>query len=239
VAAGAAQAAGGVVDRPAEDVPAPAAVVTVALSRTDAQGAERPSRGAVGEQAPTPARADAPVTPAGPPAIPAPQASSPGVSHAAGASVLARVTNASELAHELGARMRMAVREGGRELVVNMRPAELGHLTVRVTMVDGVLTAQIAADRPEAARLLQQSLPQLGAVLQDLGYSVDGLDVSYAGQQGHPGHDASGAAKERTAAGGAGGADGDTTATGEPGVVAAGASSPSGVAGGDHLDLLA
>ena len=102
----------------------------------------------------------------------------------------------AELAHELGARMRMAVREGGRELVVNLRPAELGHLTVRVAMVDGVLTAHIAAERPEAARLLQQTLPQLDGVLQSLGFSVDSVDVSYAGQQGQAGHDAPGAPSE-------------------------------------------
>ena len=109
---------------------------------------------------------------------------------------LAGATNAAELAHELGARMRMAVREGGRELVVNLRPAELGHLTVRVAMVDGVLTAHIAAERPEAARLLQQTLPQLDGVLQSLGFSVDSVDVSYAGQQGQAGHDAPGAPSE-------------------------------------------
>jgi flagellar hook-length control protein FliK len=237
-ATAAAQATGAADDLSAQEPAAPAALVTVALSRTDAQASEHAARGVAGEPAGTPARTEAPVAPAGPPALPAPQASSTGVSHAAGASVLARATNAAELAHELGARMRMAVREGGRELVVNMRPAELGHLTVRVTMVDGVLTAQIAADRPEAAKLLQQSLPQLGAVLQDLGYSVDGLDVSYAGQQGHPGHDASDAANERSAAGGTGGADGEAAATGDPGAVAA-APSSSGAADGDHLDLLA
>jgi flagellar hook-length control protein FliK len=76
----------------------------------------------------------------------------------------------------------MAVREGGRELLVNLRPPDLGQLTIRVTMTDGVLHAQIMADRPEAARMLQQSLAQLGTALTDLGYSLDGLDVSYGGQ---------------------------------------------------------
>jgi flagellar hook-length control protein FliK len=76
----------------------------------------------------------------------------------------------------------MAVREGGRELLVNLRPPDLGQQTIRVTMTDGVLHAQIMADRPEAARMLQQSLAQLGTALTDLGYSLDGLDVSYGGQ---------------------------------------------------------
>ena len=40
-----------------------------------------------------------------------------------------------------------------------------GHLTIRVTMTDGVMQASIIADRPEAARMLQQSIdaPRRGA----------------------------------------------------------------------------
>jgi chemotaxis protein MotD len=85
----------------------------------------------------------------------------------------------------------MAVREGGRELLVNLRPPDLGQLTIRVTMTDGVLHAQIMADRPEAARMLQQSLPQLDSALTDLGYSLDGLEVSYGGQDARDAHSSS------------------------------------------------
>jgi flagellar hook-length control protein FliK len=92
------------------------------------------------------------------------------------------LTTPHELARELGQRVHMAVREGGRELVVQLRPADLGHLTIRVTMADGVMQATIIADRPEAARMLQQSLGNLDAALGDLGYSLDNLDVAYQGQ---------------------------------------------------------
>lgn len=180
----------------APERPAPAALVTVALStRTEGRpAAAAVAASATGESLGAP-RADA----SAPPASPAGIGASTGTTHHPGGPMtaaptpLAGATNAAELAHELGARMRMAVREGGRELVANLRPAELGHLTVRVAMVDGVLTAHIAAERPEAARLLQQTLPQLDGVLQSLGFSVDSVDVSYAGQQGQAGHDAPGA----------------------------------------------
>jgi flagellar hook-length control protein FliK len=92
------------------------------------------------------------------------------------------LTTPHELARELGSRVQMAVREGGRELVVQLRPADLGHLTIRVTMTDGIMQATIIADRPEAARMLQQSLGTLDAALGDLGYSLDNLDVAYQGQ---------------------------------------------------------
>jgi len=55
-------------------------------------------------------------------------------------------------------------------------------LTIRVTMTDGVMQASIIADRPEAARMLQQSLGHLDTALSDLGYSLDNLDVAYSGQ---------------------------------------------------------
>lgn len=93
------------------------------------------------------------------------------------------LTTPHELARELGSRVHMAVREGGRELVVQLRPADLGHLTIRVTMNDGIMQAQIIADRPEAARMLQQSLSHLDSALGDLGYSLDNLDVAYQGQE--------------------------------------------------------
>ncbi len=88
-------------------------------------------------------------------------------------------TTPHELAKELGQRVHMAIREGGKELLVNLRPPDLGHLTIRVTMTEGVLQAQITADRPEAAKLLQQSLGNLDSALGDLGYAMGNLDVAY------------------------------------------------------------
>lgn len=49
-------------------------------------------------------------------------------------------------------------------------------------MNDGIMQAQIIADRPEAARMLQQSMEHLDSALGDLGYSLDNLDVAYQGQ---------------------------------------------------------
>jgi flagellar hook-length control protein FliK len=134
----------------------------------------------IGSDAPAPA----PTTPQPPPGLAFGQAAQaltgPGSLDGLGRPV-AGLTTPHELARELGTRLQMAVREGGRELVVTLRPAELGHLTIRVTVQDGVLQAQILADRPEAARMLQQSLGHLGSALGDLGYSLENLDVAYGG----------------------------------------------------------
>ncbi len=164
--------------------PATVAAPTISPSVTPQAGSgqDAPPAAASREPAPAPAAAASPTaapSPAFGQAAPAPiQSPAPGgIAHGAGG-----LTTPHELAHELGTRVHMAVREGGRELLVNLRPRDLGQLTIRVTMTDGVLHAQITADRPEAARMLQQSLGQLDTALSDLGYSLDGLDVSYGGQ---------------------------------------------------------
>jgi hypothetical protein len=86
-----------------------------------------------------------------------------------------------QLAHELAGHLRMSIREEGREIQISLRPAELGSLTIRVVMQDGVLQAHIAADRPEAARLLEQSLAHLEDTLADRGYELGGVDVNAGG----------------------------------------------------------
>ena len=162
---------------------ATATAPTTSTSVTPQAGSGQDAPPAAASREPAPAPAAPPTAPAPSPAFgqaaPAPiQSPAPGgIAHGAGG-----LTTPHELAHELGTRVHMAVREGGRELLVNLRPRDLGQLTIRVTMTDGVLHAQITADRPEAARMLQQSLGQLDTALTDLGYSLDGLDVSYGGQ---------------------------------------------------------
>ena len=84
----------------------------------------------------------------------------------------------AQLAQELGHRVHVALREGGREVMLSMRPPELGHVVVRMVMHDGVLQAHIVADRPEAARMLEQALPHLQDALSDRGLSLTGMDVS-------------------------------------------------------------
>ena len=97
------------------------------------------------------------------------------------------------------------MRDGGRELLVQIRPPELGNLTIRVTSVEGALQAQIIADRPEAARLLAQALPSLSQALSDMGLGVQDLDVALGGDGAFAGAgDADGGDAARTPADGLG-----------------------------------
>jgi flagellar hook-length control protein FliK len=110
----------------------------------------------------------------------------------------------TQLAHELVDHLRVAVREEGREIQIHLRPAELGAMTIRVTMQDGVLQAHIAADRPESARLLEQSLRHLEDMLADRGYEMGSLDVNTGGpdaretsQRAHEAHNDNGQGRGR------------------------------------------
>lgn len=200
-AAAPAPAAGATAGGGVADQSAPAARITLTLTKAEPAQAAPPATGAPAAPAApappaapahsatveTPARPRPAGEPAPVPTAPAPlalgaPAQPPTVADPLGSRGAAGLTTPHELARELGTRLQMAVREGGRELLLNLRPPELGHVTIRVTMSDGVLQAQIVADRPEAARMLQQSLTHLGAALGDLGYSLENLDVAYGGQ---------------------------------------------------------
>ena len=100
------------------------------------------------------------------------------VSHTGSSGPVAH-SHAMDLARELGARVQVALREGGREVMLSMRPPELGHVVVRLVMHDGVLQAHIVADRPEAARMLEQALPHLSDALSERGLSLEGMDITY------------------------------------------------------------
>lgn len=118
-----------------------------------------PPAGATGATAVAPARTEA-----------MPAASAPGAAmHAA-------------LAKDISERVHVAVREGGREIILNLHPQELGRLTVRVVMNDGLLQAHIVADRPESAKMLEQAMSHLSDALSDQGYTLQGMDVSYNGE---------------------------------------------------------
>ena len=221
-------------------VTTPAATLTLTLSAVTPEAVTGPVAPVVTDDAPAPApapRQDAAAAvpkaaeaPAPPPGLAAHVPVAPHVDPLEGLTRAGGLTTPHELARELGHRVQMAVREGGRELLITLRPPELGHLTIRVTMIDGVLQAQIVADRPEAARLLQQSLSHLDSSLGDLGYSLDSLDVAYSG---HDPRDAHGSTRGQDAAArdGSGDAGGTTPPATPSTLVAAGA--PGG------LDLLA
>ena len=65
-------------------------------------------------------------------------------------------------------------------LHIELQPVDLGTVTVRMTLKDGVLELQLDAGREETARLLQQDRDTLSSILRSAGYHVDAMTVRVA-----------------------------------------------------------
>jgi len=65
-------------------------------------------------------------------------------------------------------------------LHIELQPADLGTVTVRMTLKDGALELQLDAGREETARLLQQDRETLSSILRSAGYQIDAMTVRVA-----------------------------------------------------------
>lgn len=67
-----------------------------------------------------------------------------------------------------------------RVLSIDLHPAELGSVTVRMSLAGDALEVQIEAERPDTARRLQTDVGALSDMLRSAGVQVDGLTVRAA-----------------------------------------------------------
>ena len=89
--------------------------------------------------------------------------------------------DAAEVTSRLAETVERAFTRGPRELRVQLRPPELGQLTVRVTDAgDGAVRVAVDATHAEARDLIQQQLPALRAALEARDFRVDRVDVQLA-----------------------------------------------------------
>lgn len=68
--------------------------------------------------------------------------------------------------------------EGFSEARITLMPEHLGQVTIKLTMVNGQLTAQFVAETMAGRELLDSQLYQLRASLQNQGIQVEKLEVS-------------------------------------------------------------
>lgn len=73
--------------------------------------------------------------------------------------------------------------DGTGKMEIRLDPPELGALTVKVEMRDGLITASFQTSSDEATRLLGHSLAQLKHSLESAGVTVDRLQVQQAPKQ--------------------------------------------------------
>jgi flagellar hook-length control protein FliK len=76
--------------------------------------------------------------------------------------------------------------EGAKEVVIQLAPAELGHLTVRLVSQDGLLAIRILAHSPMTQRVLETGLAGLKQALDQQGIRYERIEVELDGyQMGH------------------------------------------------------
>jgi flagellar hook-length control protein FliK len=159
---------------PQADPPvAPSATATLSTDTgtTSEQGAPRDPAGA-------PPRADAPAASA-PSAPPAQAAIAP--SPVAGPPLAPRATLLHQAPRAVAQVLHVAQERGISHAKLNLRPVELGGIEIRLQSSAAGVTAQVVADSPEAARLLQHAADDLRRSLERQDVTLLSLDVSTAG----------------------------------------------------------
>ncbi|MCD1257817.1 flagellar hook-length control protein FliK [Paenibacillus athensensis] len=74
--------------------------------------------------------------------------------------------------------MKITLTEGISEAKLSLFPKNLGHVDVKITMHEGQLIAQFAADTLAGKQMLESQLPQLRQALQSQGLQVEKLEVT-------------------------------------------------------------
>ena len=94
-------------------------------------------------------------------------------------SMLDQIENIERLAEA----MRMSRRNGINNITMQLSPAELGKVLVRVEARDGVVSAFLKVEKPEAASRLASGLGQLRETLKNMGIELGELDIQQRPRQ--------------------------------------------------------
>jgi flagellar hook-length control protein FliK len=86
-------------------------------------------------------------------------------------------------ADQVSIRVLHAAAEGKRAIQMQLHPAELGAIDVKMLWQGDRLTAQFLVDRPETLQLLQRDLPVLERTLNQAGVNVDSGSLSFSLRQ--------------------------------------------------------
>lgn len=88
---------------------------------------------------------------------------------------------------DMVAKARMFMENGRSEMTIQLKPDQLGSLSVKMVVEDGKMEARFVTDRPEVKALIEQNADLLKSKLAEVGIEVSSLNVdvrSDAGQTG-------------------------------------------------------
>lgn len=99
----------------------------------------------------------------------------------------ARADQQAPVSHQVGRQVEdgflQAMRSNVRRLDVELHPAELGAITLTLTMRNGEVSAHIRSEKSETAELVSQQLETIRINLEQQGFKVDKLEVGLQNQQ--------------------------------------------------------
>jgi flagellar hook-length control protein FliK len=141
-----------------------------------------------------------------------------------------------DMIESIGATIELAAREGISRARIELQPADLGHISIRLTQTSEGLRARVSADTPAGAQALAQGRSELRQSLSSLGVSLLRLDIgSFAQSQTRGGEQGFAGPSKRVAVPGAH----VVAEEGEPSGESAEPGRPNGPAMGEIVDVLA
>ena len=80
---------------------------------------------------------------------------------------------------------RLHLSPGMRQATIQLQPAALGRIAIRITLRDGTARAEIRAESPAALEALERHVPELRAALENQGIEAGEIDLSLGFEQGN------------------------------------------------------
>lgn len=124
-----------------------------------------------------------------PAAVPAPPAAMPDAVSAAAERHPAMSFRADKVAREMGVEIARRISKGGQELVIRLDPAELGRISIRMSVNEqGQLRAIVAADAPSVVDAIRNDISELSRAIEQAGIRTDSQSFRFdRGGSGEPG----------------------------------------------------
>jgi flagellar hook-length control protein FliK len=91
---------------------------------------------------------------------------------------------AKDVISQLSKNMKLAVKGNKKELMVHIKPPELGKVQMKLSMENGKLTAKFAVDNEKVLQMLENNRVTLTRQLEQTGLSIENIDIELQ-QGGH------------------------------------------------------
>lgn len=137
----------------------------------------------------------------------------PGTGTAAFTAQISPPLDSPAFAPALGVQVSMLVKNGIGEARLNLNPAELGPIAVKIELDGRQAQVMLSADLAQTRGVLEQALPTLASAMNDAGFTLSGGGVSQQSTQQQPGQATGAAAPHKGGRAADAGGDIDAPAT--------------------------